>query len=129
MCELDIAKFLGSLDSISTNMQNLSDLINYTMTDPEEHGEDYGVEDWLAAEETGQSYSADSQEYAISLARRLAMGAQTKELLDRYQSDIFLYSASGWHPGMVGGYPTVSIPIGTFPPDTPVQKRPASGLV
>ncbi|GES63943.1 amidase protein [Aspergillus terreus] len=110
----NIAKFLGSFDPIPNNMQNLSDLINYTMTDPEEHGEDYGVEDWLAAEKTGQSYT---------------MGAQTKELLDRYQSDIYLCSASGWHPGMVGGYPTVSIPIGTFPPDTPVQKRPASGLV
>ncbi|KAL3481498.1 hypothetical protein BJX99DRAFT_148553 [Aspergillus californicus] len=57
------------------------------------------------------------------------MGAQTKELLDWYQCDIYLCSASRWHPAMVGGYPTVSIPIGQFPPDTAVQKRPVTGLI
>ncbi|KAJ5719785.1 hypothetical protein N7493_007363 [Penicillium malachiteum] len=126
---LDMGKFLGSFNSTEIEMKTLSDVINYTISTPEERAEEYGIEEWVAAEHTGQSYDRDSQEYETSLRRRLEMGDQAKELLDRYHCDIYLASSSKWQPGMTGGYPSISIPIGAFPQDTPIKSRPRTGLV
>lgn len=124
-----MAKFLNSFDSKEVDMQTLGDVINYTVNTPEERIEEYGIEEWLAAEHTGQACDRDSQAYITSLNRRLEMGAQAQELLDRYNCDIYLSSSSRWQPGMAGGYPSISVPIGVFPPDTPIQSRPRTGLV
>lgn len=124
-----MAKFLDSFSSKPNDFQTLADVINYTMSTPEERGEEYGIQEWLAAEKTGQSYDHESQEYITSLKRRLALGAQAKELLDRYQCDIYVCSASKWQPAMAGGYPTISIPIGQFSLETPINSRPKTGLI
>ncbi|CAG8920001.1 unnamed protein product [Penicillium salamii] len=125
----NMAKFLNSFDSKEVDMQTLSDVINYTVNTPEERVEEYGIEEWLAAEHTGQACDRDSQAYITSLNRRLEIGAQAQELLDRYNCDIYLSSSSRWQPGMAGGYPSISVPIGVFPPDTPIESRPRTGLV
>lgn len=79
-----MAKFLDSFSSKPNDFQILATVVKYTMSAPEERREEYRIQEWLAAEKVGQSYDHKSQEYITSLKRRLALGAQAKELLDRY---------------------------------------------
>lgn len=99
------------------------------MSTPEERGEEYGIQEWLAAEKIRQFYDHKSQEYITSLRRRLAMGVQAEQLLDGYQCNIYLCSAPKWQPAMAVGYPTISITISQFPPERTVNSRPKTGLI
>ncbi|KAF3388086.1 putative amidase [Talaromyces pinophilus] len=125
----NMAKFLDSFSSKPNDFQPVADVINYTMSASEERGEEYGIQEWLVAEKIGQSYDHKPQEYITSLKRRLALGAQAKELFDRYQYDIYLCSASRWQPAMASGYPTISKPVGQFLPETPINSRPKTGMI
>ncbi len=90
--------------------------------------ERWGMEEWLAAEETAQTYSMDSEEFNKSLARRLNIARQIPELLDRSQCDIIVVPSWTDTTSNVGGCPSVSVPMGQYPDDWPIKRLP-NGLV
>ncbi|KAJ5090975.1 hypothetical protein N7532_009659 [Penicillium argentinense] len=94
-----------------------------------EECEKWGVDEWLKCEELGQQYGPQSEQFKRSLAWRQHIGQQIHELLERTQSDLIFVPSTVDTSANVGGCPTVGVPLGFYPADTPVSRRKSSGLV
>jgi len=86
----DMAKFLGGFENNSFELHTLADFIAYTKRTPEELYEKYGMKQWIQAEEIGQTFNLDSEEYKTSRSRRLTIGRQIPELLPKHSCDILV---------------------------------------
>ena len=106
----------------------MAKVIKYTRDTPEEENEKWGMTEFIASEQVGQKYDIDSDEFKLSLSRRHRIGRQIPELLDRHNCDIIAVPSIDTSAN-VGGCPTVAVPLGFYPEQTPVQRRKSSGLV
>lgn len=114
-------KFLQSFDVNPCKLYTLADLMQYTQNSPKEMYDQYGMKQWVAAEEAANKFDFNSNEYQHSLARRLAIGRQLPELLDRYQCDILVAPASTDTTANYGGCPTITVPMGSYPSESPIS--------
>lgn len=81
-----------------------------------------------SSEEVGQKYDINSDAFKASLSRRHRIGRQIPELLDRHNCDLIAVPSIDTSAN-VGGCPTVAVPLGFYPAETPVQRNGNSGLV
>lgn len=84
--------------------------------------------EFIASEQVGQKYDMDSDEFKVSLSRRHRIGRQIPELLDRHNCDLIAVPSIDTSAD-VGGCPTVAVPSGFYPEQTPIQRRRGGGLV
>ncbi|OHE92033.1 hypothetical protein CORC01_12672 [Colletotrichum orchidophilum] len=120
-----------SLEAYETNpesLHTLADVIRYTESSEEEGNDKWGVDECLKCEKLGEQYDLESPEYLKSLEWRNQIGKQIQELLDRTNCD-FILAPSIDTSANVGGCPTVGVPLGFYPEDTPISRRKSSGLV
>lgn len=122
-------KSLANFETNPHELHTLSDVIKYTVETPDEENEKWGVDDWPACEKAGQRYTTDSDEYRASIALRNHIGGQIPDLLERYECDVLVVPSNVDSSANVGGCPTVAVPLGFYPEQTPIQRRKSSQLV
>lgn len=111
------------------SLHTLADLIKYTKDTPEEENDKWGVDEWLKCEDLGSKYGSESIQFQQSLDWRNRIGQQISELLDRTECDFIFVPSTVDTSANVGGCPTVGVPLGFYPDETPVTRRKSSGLV
>jgi hypothetical protein len=122
-------KSLANFETNPHQLHTLTDVIKYTIETPDEENEKWGVDEWLACEKAGQKHTPDSDEYHASISRRNHIGRQIPELLAKYGCDILVVPSNVDSSANVGGCPTVAVPLGFYPEDTPIQRRKSSQRV
>ena len=121
-----------TLSAYTTNpreIHTLHDLIKYTQETDEEENEKRGVDEWLKCEELGQQYHPQSAAVKKSQEWRNLMGLQIAELLRRTECDLIFVPSSVDTSANIGGCPTVGVPLGFYPEDTPIERGRFNGLV
>ncbi|TPX09393.1 uncharacterized protein E0L32_009437 [Thyridium curvatum] len=101
---LDMAESLACYKTNPEGLHTLSDVIEYTRKTAVEENEKWGLDEWAKYEEL-----ASGSRLADCSAGRTAIPS--------------LCHAN------VGGCPTLGVPLGFFPEDTPVNRRQTNGLV
>lgn len=123
-CLVDMGKFLESFSVNPFELHNLADLMEYTKKAPEELFERYGMKQWIQAEDVGKTFSFESEEYKKSRERRLTIGCQIQELLATHDCDFLVAPSWTDTTANYGGCPTVSVPMGCYPSDSPSKYTP-----
>ncbi|EWC43437.1 hypothetical protein DRE_07578 [Drechslerella stenobrocha 248] len=130
----NVKQYFDQLVVNPNNLHSLEDLINYTMEDPREAYPDRNVNTWITA--NNQPCADNSCAFAWNA----------------YQANVYLggkggilgaLESAGGEGGLdalimptdfaagiaaIAGYPVVTVPMGFYPPDTPVSRN-ARGLV
>ncbi|CAG8973734.1 hypothetical protein HYALB_00007682 [Hymenoscyphus albidus] len=123
-----MSKFLESFSVNPFALHNLTDVIEYTRKTPEEKFEEYGMNQWLQAEDVGKRFSIESEEYKRSRERRLTIGRQIPELMTTYNCDMLVAPSFTDTTANYGGCPTVSVPMGRYPDEYPSKYTPDNPL-
>ncbi|CAK7230196.1 hypothetical protein SBRCBS47491_007503 [Sporothrix bragantina] len=125
----NMKKSLADYETNPEDLHTLADVIEYTKRTPAEQADKWGVDEWETCEQMGIKYGPDSREFMDSLEWRHRMGREIQQTLDRAKCDMFFVPTAVDTGANVGGCPTVGVPIGFYPQDTPVKTRPGSSLV
>ncbi|KAG9229299.1 amidase signature domain-containing protein [Amylocarpus encephaloides] len=115
----NMSKFLESFSTNPFELHNLADLMEYTKKTPEEMFERYGMKQWVQAEDVGKTFSLESEEYIKSRQQRLTIGCQIKELLVTHNCAFLVAPSWTDTTANYGGCPTVSVPMGCYPSNSP----------
>ncbi|XXG96841.1 hypothetical protein Hte_003132 [Hypoxylon texense] len=118
--------FFGDLAVNPHGIQNISDLIEFMKTIPEEHYNLLGAK-WVesARDAPGTSKSEKFLEVKAKMER---YGEDVVKLLDRSECDVLLATSSTDLPLDLGGLPGISVPLGFYSEKQPVTTN-ARGLV
>jgi amidase len=122
-------KFLGDFKENPHNLKTLEDVMEYTQKTLVEDNERWGMKEWIEVQKEAANFTKESPEFKQSLARRQKMGREIEELLDKYECDLLVVTSYSETPAGNGGCPAITVPLGFYPADWPVEKKPATGLV
>jgi len=111
----------------SHNLRTLQDVMAYTITMADERYEEFGMKNFEAASRALNEYETKPERYQASLDRRLHIGKQIPELLEREQCDVLVVPSWTETTANIGGCPQISIPIGKYPSDFRTKSSPSDG--
>ncbi|KAI0107461.1 putative amidase [Nemania sp. FL0031] len=101
-------------------IHNISELIEFIKTTPEEQYDEYGAEWFVNARDAlGSSQSAEYREAKVKMER---LGQDVVKLLDEHNCDVLLATSSTDLPLDLGRLPGISVPLGFFSENRPVLK-------
>lgn len=123
--------YLAQLAPDAKNPTTLEDVITFIENTP---AEEYPSRDVAVFEEALATPSEDSQEYQEILRKGLELVGEKGLIgtLDRWDLDaVILPTASedALSIAAVGGYPIVNVPMGFYPPETPIEYNDRGDLV
>lgn len=104
------------------DLHTLKDVMNYTESNPDEKATEYGMATWERAETFSLESPRGSPAYLASQERRRHMGLQIPSLLDASNCDLLVVTGATSTTAEVGGCPCLSVPLGRFPDDYPIEK-------
>ncbi|KAI1357761.1 amidase [Xylaria arbuscula] len=120
----DIVKYLKTLATNPNEIHSAEDIINFTMTCPEEDYPDKDIGKLLWTQEEGVDVNSDK--YRKMVAQELYYGGKGGILgaIDEYQLDaIIVPSTLGIANDLAAkmGFPVMSVPLGFWPEETPIE--------
>ncbi|KAL6721564.1 hypothetical protein ACLMJK_000668 [Lecanora helva] len=116
-----LANYFSSLRKNPGNVRNLHDLANFTRSDPREGFPDRDVYVWDRV--LGLNITNESSESYNAYKANLHMGDDlgVTGTLDKYNLDaLVMPTFASFHLPAIAGLPVVTVPLGFFPPETPL---------
>ncbi|EPS41370.1 hypothetical protein H072_4730 [Dactylellina haptotyla CBS 200.50] len=130
----NVKQYFDQLVVNPNNLHSLQDLIDYTMSDPREAYPDRNVNTWIAAmnqpcEDNSCKYAWDAYQANLYLGGPGGiLGALESAGGDDGLDALIMPSDFAAGIAAIAGYPVVTVPMGFYPPNTPVVRN-SRGLV
>ncbi|CAG8250879.1 unnamed protein product [Penicillium salamii] len=118
--------FFANLVANPHQIENISDLIEFTKNKSEEEYEKYGA-NWFESARDAPGTSKSEQFLSVK-ARMEDLGDDIARLLDKYGCDIILATSSADLPLDLGRLPGIQVPLGFYPSDREIVRN-AKGMV
>ena len=117
----ELADYLSSLVSNPNSVHNLHDIAQYTQNDPREEYPNRDTYVW--DRELARNITNTSPESFQAYQANLHMAEEEGVLgaLDRHNLDaLIMPTFASFHLPAIAGLPVITVPLGFYPPDTPV---------
>ncbi|MCJ1314402.1 hypothetical protein MMC25_008084 [Agyrium rufum] len=125
-----LATYFSQLVKNPHGINTLADVVHYTTAENHEQYPDRDIHVW--ERELVRNLTVESPQSRAAFAANLKMGEEwgVQGALDRWRLDVLAMPTSvAFHLPALAGLPVVTVPLGFFPPHTPLVMNPKGTLV